>query len=155
MISPTRTRVQEYTDEEVNQKIQDHMQKRLMECAKSPEKIDQRLKEIEIEWDIERALETNGSILLLLGVTMGLIHRRWLLLPMLVGGFCLQHALQGWCPPVGIFRRLGIRTASEIEEERIALKALRGDFRGVLNRSREARVKKVLAAIRHDNGAHH
>jgi hypothetical protein len=40
-----------------------------------------------------------------------------------VGTFLLQHALQGWCPPVPILRRLGYRTAREIFEERLALLA--------------------------------
>jgi hypothetical protein len=46
----------------------------------------------------------------------------------MVLAFLFQHALQGWCPPVPILRRLAFRTASEIEHERYALKALRGDF---------------------------
>jgi len=33
-------------------------------------------------------------------------------------------------PPVPLLRRLGVRTASEIEAERYALKAVRGDFSG-------------------------
>ena len=57
------------------------------------------------------------------------VDRRLLVLPALVAGFLLQHALQGWCPPVPLFRHLGFRTASEIDQERTALKALRGDFR--------------------------
>ena len=57
--------------------------------------------------------------------------RRWLALPVVVQSFFLQHAVQGWCPPVPILRELGVRTQSEIDQERYALKALRGDFRGV------------------------
>ncbi len=49
--------------------------------------------------------------------------------PAAVAGFLFQHAVQGWCPPVPLFRRLGFRTAREIDHERYALKALRGDFR--------------------------
>jgi hypothetical protein len=41
-----------------------------------------------------------------------------------------QHALQGWCPPLSAIRRLGVRSAAEIEEERTALRAIRGDFTG-------------------------
>jgi hypothetical protein len=59
------------------------------------------------------------------------VDHRFYLLPGLVGAFLLQHAIQGWCPPVPIFRRLGFRTAGEIDEERYALKDLRGDFRVV------------------------
>ena len=54
--------------------------------------------------------------------------RSWFLLPAAVVSFCLQHALQGWCPPLSLFRRLGIRTQREIDEERTALRVLRGDF---------------------------
>ena len=60
------------------------------------------------------------------------VDRRFYLLPGLVGAFLLQHAIQGWCPPVPIFRRLGFRTAGEIDEERHTFKALRGDFRDVV-----------------------
>ena len=55
--------------------------------------------------------------------------RRFFALPAVVAGFLLQQAVQGRCPPVPLFRRLGFRTASEIDHERYALKALRGDFR--------------------------
>jgi hypothetical protein len=53
---------------------------------------------------------------------------RWLALPALAGGFLIQHALRGNCPPYRLLRRLGFRTRREIEQERYALKALRGDF---------------------------
>jgi hypothetical protein len=35
---------------------------------------------------------------------------------------------QGWCPPLTVFRRLGVRTRREIDLERYAIKALRGDL---------------------------
>jgi len=98
--------------------------------AANPAQIRQRLRELDEEWDIERAIEANASSLALAGVALGATgDRRWLLLPALVTGFLLQHAVQGWCPPVPVLRRLGFRTAYEIEEERTALKALRGDFK--------------------------
>jgi hypothetical protein len=54
-----------------------------------------------------------------------------LALPLVVQGFLLQHAVQGWCPPVALLRRRGVRTSMEIAEERNALKALRGDYRDI------------------------
>lgn len=45
----------------------------------------------------------------------------------MVAGFLFQHAVQGWCPPVPILRRLGVRTEAEIFEEITALRTL-GDF---------------------------
>jgi hypothetical protein len=36
--------------------------------------------------------------------------------------------VQGWCPPLPIIRKLGIRTPEEISNEKVAIKYLRGDF---------------------------
>lgn len=81
---------------------------------------------------MERMLETNAAALALAGTLLGaFVDRRFLVLPVFVTGFLLQHALQGWCPPVPFFRKRGTRTAREIADERIALKALRGDFRDI------------------------
>ena len=38
-----------------------------------------------------------------------------------MSGFLFQHVLQGWCPPLPLFCRLGFRTQPEIELERHAL----------------------------------
>jgi hypothetical protein len=77
--------------------------------------------------DIERAIEANAAALAFAGMTLA-HDKRWLILPGLVTAFLFQHAIQGWCPRVPILRRLGFRTAYEIEEERRALQAVRGDF---------------------------
>ena len=110
-------------------RIEQQMERRLWYFHAHPELIDRRLRELDAEWDMERTLETNASSLALLGICLGAtVSRKFFLMPALVMGFLLQHALQGWCPPVPLFRRLGVRTQSEIELERYALKALRGDF---------------------------
>ena len=94
--------------------------------------IQERLRQLDQEWDIERTLEANAAAVALVGLGLGaFVDRRFFALPAVVGGFLLQHALQGWCPPLPIFRRLGFRTQSEIDEERYALKAVRGDFEDV------------------------
>lgn len=70
-------------------------------------------------------------------------------MPAVVAGFLLQHALQGWCPPLPVFRRLGFRTQAEIERERYALKALRGDFDKVTEamQPHKDRTAAALAAV--------
>jgi hypothetical protein len=80
-------------------------------------------RELEEEWDIERAIEANASVLAFAGVALGATaDRRWLILPAMVTAFLFQHAIQGWCPPVPVLRR----TAFEIEQERNVLKAIPG-----------------------------
>ena len=89
----------------------------------------ERIAELEREWDIERVLETNASALALAGVVLSMFSgRKWLLLSGSVLGFLLQHAVQGWCPPIPGLRKLGVRTQNEIDREKFALKAMVGEF---------------------------
>jgi hypothetical protein len=128
-VPSTADRVRHNTEEAVNRRIEAETGARIRRCAGNPHEIDRRLRELDREWDIERVLETNASLLAFAGVTLGaLVNRRFLWLPAAVTAFLFQHAVQGWCPPIPILRRLGIRTAREIERERYAVKALRGDF---------------------------
>ena len=113
--------------------------------------ISERLAELDREWDIERALEANAASVSLLGVILGTVSsRKWFALPVMVGGFLLQHAIQGWCPPVPILRRLGVRTRLEIEQERYALKILRGDFDDLLRNEGNIEVKELVRDLRLD-----
>lgn len=112
--------------------------------------ISTRIEELEREWDIERYLEMNASTLALSGVALGAaFSKRWLILPGAVLAFLLQHALQGWCPPIPVFRRFGVRTRQEIEREKYALKCLRGDFGEASSppASPEQQVPMVLKAV--------
>lgn len=84
--------------------------------------IRQRIDELDREWDIERVLEVNASSLALSGLVLGLtVDRKWFALPAVVLPFLLQHGLQGWCPPLPVLRRLGVRTRGEIDREKFAL----------------------------------
>jgi hypothetical protein len=127
----TAARVSEHTSDDVNRRIRHETIARVAYYAAHPELLEARLDELDQEWDIERVLEANASSLALTGTILGIFFdRRFLVLPALVTAFLLQHALQGWCPPVPLLRRIGVRTAGEIEAERYALKAVRGDFSG-------------------------
>lgn len=131
-IADSATRVKEHTSPEINQALRHQARVNVAYYATHPDQISQRLAELDREWDIERALAMNSSALSLFGLAMALLRgRRWLLLPLVVQGFFVQHAIEGWCPPLPLLRRLGLRTQFEIEQERYALKALRGDFRQV------------------------
>lgn len=117
---------------EADRKIERQTEMRLAYFAERPEEIPRRLAELDAEWDIERALDANAAGLSLLGLTLGLTRgARYFLAPLAASAFLLQQALQGWCPPAALLRRLGFRTAREIERERAGLKALRGDFERV------------------------
>jgi hypothetical protein len=123
-------RVRAHTPPELNHRIDAELNRRIRFYAtQKKETISGRLEELDREWDTERILETNAAGLVLLSMVFGVTRgRKWFLLPVVVSGFLLQHALTGWCPPVALLRRLGVRTRIEIEQERYALKFLRGDF---------------------------
>lgn len=129
MLPSTTERVPQATEREINERIRRETAAHVARHAGSRASIERRLKALDREWDIERTLEANAATVSLIGIALSVtVSRRYLLLPAAVAGFLLQHALQGWCPPLPLFRRLGIRTQAEIEQERHALKALRGDY---------------------------
>lgn len=124
-------RVRENTSPEINARLDREMRERVESYAtRGDAEITRRIEELEREWDMERFLETNASALAGLGVGIAVAtgSRKWLIIPGIVLPFLFQHAVQGWCPPVPLFRRLGVRTRKEIDREKYALKALRGDF---------------------------
>ncbi|CCF20352.1 conserved protein of unknown function [Pseudorhizobium banfieldiae] len=128
-MATTANRVSAQTSDEINRRLRWQMEERLAYYEAHPDQIDARLAELGREWDVERTLEANASTLAFTGTVLAAtVDRRWLALPAIVTGFLFQHAVQGWCPPLPILRRLGFRTAEEINQERYALKALRGDF---------------------------
>ena len=128
-IPSTRQRVRRTTDADINRRIDDQIARNVGYYSVRRDEIERRLTELDEEWDIERMIECNAAALALTGTALAVTHdRRFLLLPLAVTAFLLQHAIQGWCPPIPILRRFGFRTADEINRERYALKALRGDF---------------------------
>lgn len=106
----TARRVEHSTDERLNEAIRARTDAEVVRLeSASEEEIAERLRELDEEWDVERLLQVNASTLVMLGVFLGAkVDRRFLLLPAAVFTFFAQHALQGWCPPIPIFRRLGV-----------------------------------------------
>jgi hypothetical protein len=124
MITATAHRVSKNTSPEVNDRIWHETEERMRGIAAAGRPaIERRLLELDEEWDVERWVETLAPSFTLLGLSLGLTRdRRWLLLPFVVQAFFLQHAVQGWCPPIPVLRQLGVRTTQEIEHERCCLK---------------------------------
>ncbi|MEI7958785.1 MAG: hypothetical protein WCI40_06725 [Verrucomicrobiota bacterium] len=126
----TTSRVSQSTSRKLNERIFSETQQNVERlCGSDRETITRRLDELDREWDFERTIQTGASAQVLLGLALGrFLDRRWYAWSGVVAGFLLMHALQGWAPPLPILRRLGFRTQAEIEEERDALRIMRGDF---------------------------
>lgn len=140
-------RVRENTSDEINRQIDDEIVARVQEyAARSRADITRRIEELDREWDMERLLESNASVLALTGLVLGATHsRKWLIVPGIVLPFLFQHAVQGWCPPMPVFRRFGVRTRNEIDREKYALKVVRGDFDDVSSTSESSAANAMQA----------
>jgi hypothetical protein len=132
MSTATVSRAPSSTSDTVNRRMAGATLERLSRCASSNALVARQLSNLRREWDLERALQTWFASLVLAGAALGATrNRRWVALPAVAAAFMLQHAVQGWCPPLPLFRRLGFRTQAEIARERYALKGMRGDFAGL------------------------
>ena len=155
-MATTTGRVRMHTAQRYNDRIERQTEHRIAFYAANPDLIDDRLFELNREWDIERMIETHAATVSVASVLLGtIVNRKWLLLPAVLGGFLFNYTLRGWCPQLAVFRRLGFRTQSEIERERYALKAIRGDFErlqeveGSESDSRIVRLsRRVLKAVK-------
>jgi hypothetical protein len=119
----TNDRVRNASDAEINKEIENDIEENVrFYSIQNPITIKRRIKDLDEEWDVERVLQLNASTLALTGVIMGAFSsKKWLLLSALVTGFLAQHAVQGWCPPLVVLRKLKIRTRKEIDLEKFAL----------------------------------
>lgn len=102
---------------------------RLVDDAHGVTPIGPRLNALDREWDLDRAIEAEAALTGLAGLGLGLlVDRRWLALPAFVGAMLVTYATTGRYPLLPWLRRLGVRSASEIQRERHAVKALHGHF---------------------------
>lgn len=131
-----------------NAKIRHHTIARLDSYKHSSNQVlTDKIEKLNSEWDTERFLEANAASIVMVSTLLGLKHSKyWFLITGAVGLFLLQHALQGWCPPVPFIRKRGMRTSEEINNERIALKILRKDFSEV----NSCDVSEILSIVEKD-----
>jgi hypothetical protein len=118
-----KDRVRESTPKKRNAEIDRQTEENIQLYSNLDEaQIRERIKQLDKEWDIERTLELNASLVALAGITLATtVNKKWWILPAVVTTFLAQHAIQGWCPPLPLFRSMNIRTRKEIDREKYAL----------------------------------
>lgn len=120
----TFDKVRQMTPRSVNEKIDRQMLQRVEEIsAQGPEAIKGRLQELEKEWDLDKVLMLNFSVLVFAQLLAARKDKRWLWGPIIQTPFMAMHAVLGWCPPSLWFRPMGFRTDKEIQSEREELMA--------------------------------
>jgi len=129
MIPPTTERVRLHTRDPLNREIDSRIHESVaFHATAPPEATDRRLQQLHCEWDIERVMGVVMSSAVLLGVVLTVVSPWWQVLTAAAAACMLSHGLFGWWPLLPVFRSFGLRTPSEINHERYALKVLRGDF---------------------------
>ncbi|RSK29254.1 DUF2892 domain-containing protein [Bacillus sp. HMF5848] len=126
LFAPTTSKVNLRTKPHINAQIHRNILDSVkIYKYKSKEETHKRIRDLDYEWDMERTLEINYAVIVLLSTFLGLFRNKsWFLLAGVASGFMIQHVLQGWCPPMPLFRKLGVRTAKEIFTEQEALRSL-------------------------------
>jgi hypothetical protein len=116
---------------EVNKRIDERVERCVRHMAEQERsEISRYLEKLEREWDLNRAVMVVGSAVAALGLWLGRRDgSRWRLLSGVAAGMMLQQGLMGFGPLAELVRAVaGVRTRKEIDLEKFALKALRGDF---------------------------
>jgi hypothetical protein len=129
MFASTTGRVANNTGAAINRRFEGQAADRVKQCARAgPDAIERRLAKLDREWDIERLIEVEAPATIMLGILLANLHdRRWMMLSAFAASMVIVHSLQGWYPLLPVLRRLGVRSQAEIEMERNALRALRGE----------------------------
>ena len=94
-----------------------------------PAAIDGRLAELEREWTAGRMTKATIGVAVVCGMALAAINPWWLILPAVAGLFLLSYVF-GRTSALGLlFHELGFRSGFEVDQEKMALKVLRGDFK--------------------------
>ncbi len=122
--------VRRHTPEGTNRRIDERVERCVRHMAEQHDRaaITRYLEKLEREWDLNRLLSVGASAVMLVGLLVWKEGRGWRLLSGVAAGLLLQHGLLGYGPLAEGLRALGVRTRREIDLEKFALKALRGDF---------------------------
>jgi hypothetical protein len=109
------------------------LQDRIAFCADSGiDAINERLAVLEREWPAGRMVKVTLGVAIVTGFFLAAYRDPlWLLLPLLSGVFLLQYCFFRSSMLTELFHALGFRSGCTIDDERLLLRALRGDFRNL------------------------
>jgi hypothetical protein len=122
--------VRTHTPDDLNRRIDERVERCVRYMAQQERsEIGHYLRQLEEEWDLNRTLAVSCAAASLGGLLLARGRARsWLGLSAVASGLLLQQGLFGHGPVAALVRSLGVRTRREIDLEKFALKALRGDF---------------------------
>lgn len=123
MIISTVDKVEQHTDPEINKRIHKQTDRSITYFKHHKDEVGERIQELEQEWSTDRVLQTMaGAVALTSAVlTAATNNKRFAVMSAVSGSFLLMYSIMGWAPPLPLLRKWGIRTVSEIDDEKCAL----------------------------------
>ena len=123
--------VRTHTPDQMNRKIDARVEQCVQHMAEQMDRptISRYLEKLEREWDLNRVVTVAASAVTVLGLALAAKDGKgWRVVSGVAAGLLLQHGLLGFGPLAELVRLMGVRTRREMDLEKFALKALRGDF---------------------------
>lgn len=141
--------VRENTNPEINRRIDRFTEDNIRYYATQPERvITRRIDKLEKEWDVQKMVQAVDSGVALGSIFLGVLgSKKWWFITTLAAASSGAHAVKGWSPCTVMFRRMGFRTRQEIDREKYALKALRGDFQELSTHEPNKIDERIKSAI--------
>jgi hypothetical protein len=97
-----------------------------------PQAISDRLDQLDREWSAGRMTKAMLGVLIVAGLALtALAGPWWLILPAVGGFFLLQYLFSRTSWLGATFQEMGFRSGADIDQEKFALRALRGDFKAL------------------------
>ncbi len=99
-------------------------------AEQGPEAVNRRLGQLNAEWTVGRWVKVICGLTLIAGLVLSFTLSPWWLLLVGIGGFTLgqylffRRSVMGW-----LLSAAGVRPGTVIDDERVALRVLRGDFK--------------------------
>ena len=95
-----------------------------------PQALSDRLDQLDREWSAGRMTKATIGVLIVTGLALTALTNPWWLILPAVGAFFLLQYLVSRTSWLGLtFQELGFRSGADIDQEKFALRALRGDFK--------------------------
>ncbi len=94
-----------------------------------PAAITERLNELEEEWTAGRAAKASAGVFIVAGLALSFTVNMYFLIMPIIGGAVMFQYIFGRKSLIGeVYHAFGFRSGSEIDQEKMVLRVLRGDF---------------------------
>jgi hypothetical protein len=97
-----------------------------------PQAISDRLNQLDREWSAGRMTKATIGVVIVTGLALTAFAGPWWLILPAIGGFFLLQYLFSRTSWLGLtFQEMGFRSGADIDQEKFALRTLRGDFKNL------------------------